>query len=426
MQAKHRRRIAGVLIFLTCVSALAAMVSVWARALLLNTDRWTELADRVIREPAVVDALSRRLSTTIVEDLDVQGRVEAALAGAERLPDQATLLAGPLTSGIQRILEDRIHAFLDSETGKQVWTRVNRFAHERIVAVLRGETRAGVTIEGGTVTLNTAVIIDGGLSRAEDLISDVLGRPISLPTAEELEASGSADRARAILEERLGVDLPEDFGELVLFRSGRLAAAQDAVRLLERSVILVVAITVILLGATLIVSVNRRRTLVQLGIGLLIAVFAARLAIRATENAIVGLAASGSREAVREVMGSVFSGLALITTIVLIVAVIMGVGAYLAGRPAWLERLRTRLTAAASSDSAARARTWVAAHRDGLRLAGLAVALIVLYLVNLSWPSVIVVGVLLVAYELGIGSIAARATPAVGQSPASTGTRPRE
>lgn len=410
MQAKHRRRITGVLVFLTCVVALAAMISVWARALLLNTDRWTELADRVIREPAVVDALSKRLSTTIVEDLDVQGRVETALEAAERLPDQATLLAGPLTSGIQRILEERIHAFLDSETGKRAWTRINSFAHERIVAVLRGETRAGVTIEGGTVSLNTAVIMNGGLSRAEELISDVLGRPISLPTAEELEAGGSADRARAILEERLGVDLPEDFGELVLFRSGRLAAAQDAVRILDRSVILVVAILLVLLAATLIASVDRRRTLVQLGIGLLITVFVARLAVRATENAIVDLAASGSREAVREVMGNVFSGLALITMIVLIVAVIMGVGAYLAGRPPWLVRLRTRLAAAASSDSATRARTWVASHRDGLRVAGVALALIVLFLIDLSWLSVIIVGVLLVAYEVGIGRVTARTT----------------
>jgi hypothetical protein len=409
MQAKYRRWIAGVLVFLTCVMAVAAMVAVWARALLLNTDRWTELADRVIREPAVVDALSRRLSTTIVEDLDVEGRVETALASAERLPDRATLLAGPLASGIQRILEERIHAFLESETGREVWTRVNRFAHERIVAVLRGETRTGVTIEGGTVTLNTAVIMNGGLSRAEELISDILGRPISLPTAEELEASGNADRARAFLEERLGVDLPEDFGELVLFRSGRLGAAQDAVRLLERGVILIAAITVALLVVTLLVSVNRRRTLVQLGIGLLIGVFAARLAVRATENAVVDLAAAGSRDAVREIMGNVFSGLALITTIVLIVALVMGVGAYLAGRPRWLERLRARLAAAASSERAGRARAWIAAHRDGLRVAGVAVALLVLFIVDLSWLSVIVVALLLGAYLLGIGRLASQA-----------------
>jgi len=409
MQAKHRRWIAGVLVFLTCVTAVAAMVSIWAGALLLNTDRWTELADRVIREPEVVDTLSKRLSTTIVEDLDVQGRVETALASAERLPDQATLLAGPLATGIQRILEERIHAFLESETGREVWTRVNRFAHERIVAVLRGETRTGVTIEGGTVTLNTAVIMNGGLSRAEELISDILGRPISLPTAEELEASGNADRARAFLEERLGLDLPEDFGELVLFRSGRLAAAQDAVRLLERFVVLIVILTLILLAATLLVSVNRRRTLVQLAIGLLIGVVAARLAVRATENAVVDLARSGSRDAVKDVMANVFSGLALITTIVLIVALVVGIVAYLAGRPRWLERLRARMATAASSERAGRARAWIAAHHDGLRIAGVAVALLVLFIIDLSWLAVIVVALLLGVYLLGIGRLASRA-----------------
>jgi hypothetical protein len=417
MQAKHRRRIVGVLVFLTCVTAVAAMVSVWARALLLNTDRWTELADRVIREPAVVDALSKRLSTRIVEDLDVQGRVESALAAAERLPEQATLLAGPLASGIQRILEERIHTFLESETGREAWTRVNRFAHERIVAVLRGETPTGIAIEGGTVTLNTAVIMNGGLSRAEELISDILGRSVSLPTAEELEASGSADRVRAVLEERLGVDLPEDFGELVLFRSDRLAAAQDALRLLERFVVLIVALTLILLVVTLLASVDRRRTLVQLGIGLLIGSLVALLAIRATQNAIVDLAATGSRDAVDEVLNNVFSGLALIARIVLIVAVIMGLGAYLAGRPRWFERLKARLATVATSDRANRVGRWVAAHRDGLRIGGVAVALVILFLVDLSWLSVIVVALLLLAYELAIGWLASRAVRPAAMPP---------
>jgi hypothetical protein len=417
MQAKHRRRIVGVLVFLTCVTAVAAMVSVWARALLLNTDRWTDLADRVIREPAVVDALSKRLSTRIVEDLDVQGRVESALAAAERLPEQATLLAGPLASGIQGILEERIHAFLESETGREAWTRINRFAHERIVAVLRGETPTGIAIEGGTVTLNTAVIMNGGLSRAEELISDILGRSVSLPTAEELEASGSADRVRAVLEERLGVDLPEDFGELVLFRSDRLAAAQDALQLLERFVVLIVALTLILLAVTLLASVDRRRTLVQLGIGLLIGSLVALLAIRATQNAIVDLAATGSRGAVDEVLSNVFSGLALIARIVLIVAVIMGLGAYLAGRPRWFERLKARLATEATSDRANRVGRWVAAHRDGLRIGGVAVALVILFLVDLSWLSVIVVALLLLAYELAIGWLASRAVRPAAMPP---------
>jgi hypothetical protein len=408
MRTKPRRWIVGILVVLTCLSALAAMVSVWARALILNTDRWTEMADRVIREPEVVNALSFRLSTSIVEALDVETRVETALAAVEQLPDQATLLAGPLTAGVQGILEERIATFLRSDTGREAWSRVNRFAHERIVAVLRGETPTGITIEDGTATLNTAVIIDGGLMRAEDLISDILGREVTLPTAEELEASGTADRARALLEERLGVDLPENFGELVLFRSDRLAAAQDAVRILDRFVVLILIVTLILLVATLVLSTNRRRTLIQLGIGLLVAALAARLAVRATGNAIVDLAVARSRDAVGIVMSNVFSGLVLITTIVIIAAVIVGVGAYLAGRPAWLERLRTRLSAAASSDSAGSARTWVAAHRDGLRLAGVAVALIVLFLVGLSWVSVIVVLLLLGAYELGVGNLASR------------------
>jgi hypothetical protein len=411
MQSRRRPRrlIVGLLVLLTILTSVAAAVSIWARALLLNTDRWTELADRVIREPEVVEALSERLSTSIVEGLDVEERVRNALAAAERLPAQATVLAEPLTARIHDFLESHIAAFVRSDEGRQLWTRINRATHERIVAVLQGETRPGVTIEGGTVTLNTAVVINGALARAEDLTADIIGKPVSLPSAQELEASGGPDQARALLEERLGVDLPDDFGELVVFRSDRLAAAQEAVRLLDRFPVLVIVVTLLLLAASLVLSVDRRRTLVQLGIGILLGAIAARLAIRAVETAVVDLSAEGARAAVSEVMGNVLSGLVALMTFLIVAGVLVGVAAYLAGRPAWLEGFGTR------TDAAAR---WVRAHTDGLRLAGLLVAVIALYLVELSWVAVIVVLALLGAYQLVISYLTAKVSAPAPRSSA--------
>jgi hypothetical protein len=411
MQSRRRPRrlIVGLLVLLTILTSVAAAVSIWARALVLNTDRWTELADRVIREPEVVKALSERLSTSIVEGLDVEERVRNALAAAERLPAQATVLAEPLTARIHDFLESHIAAFVQSDEGRQLWTRINRAAHERIVAVLQGETRPGVTIEGGTVTLNTAVVINGALARAEDLTADIIGKPVSLPSAQELEASGGPDQARALLEERLGVDLPDDFGELVVFRSDRLAAAQDAVRLFDRFIVLIIVVALLFLAACLVLSVDRRRTLVQLGIGILLGAIAARLAIRAVKTAVVDLSPEGARAAVSEVMGNVLSGLVALMTFLIVAGVLVGVAAYLAGRPAWLEGFGVR------TDAAAR---WVRAHTDGLRLAGLLVAVIALYLVALSWVAVVVVLALLGAYQLGISYLAAKVSAPAPRSSA--------
>jgi hypothetical protein len=385
-----RRYFVGFLVVLTSLSAVATTVALWARSQVLDSDRWAQLAERIIQEPEVVNRLAERVSTSIVQGLDVEERIEAALGQAERLPAQAALLAGPFASRIQEFLEERIRDFLSSERGQQLWVELNRRVHQRAVAILRGETRPGVTVEGGTVTLNLVPLANRVLGGAGDVLTDILGRPVSLPTVEELQASGGADQARALLEDRLGIQLPDDFGEMVVFRSEQLAAGQDAVRLLDRFVVLLLILTVVLIAASLALSVARRRTLVHLGIGLLLAALIARLVVRAIQQRIVDGAAAGSREAIEEVVGNVFEGLFDFTA------------AYLAGRPAWVERLGDRARAGAASARFRRFAVLAREHRDGLRLGGFIAALVVLYIVGLSWLSLIVIVVLLVAYQVGV------------------------
>jgi hypothetical protein len=188
------------------------MVAVWARSTLFDSDRWAELAGQVIRDPEVVEGVSLRLSTALVEGLDVQQRIESALSQAGRLPPQAELLAGPVTDGIRQRLDDRIADLLRLPEVQRLWVEANRKAHEAIVRVLRGETRPGVSVEGGTVTLNLLPLIDRALAATGDLLSNLLGREIHVPTAEEIAAAGTLDNARHLLEERLGVELPMTSG----------------------------------------------------------------------------------------------------------------------------------------------------------------------------------------------------------------------
>jgi hypothetical protein len=396
-----RKLLVGFLVVLTSLSAVAATVALWARSQVLNTDRWTQLAERIIEEPEVVNRLAFRLSTSIVQGLDVEERIESALGQADRLPTQAALLAGPFASRIQGFLEDRIRGFLSSERGQQLWVDLNRRVHQRAVAILRGETGPGATVEGGTVTLNLVPLMNRVLAGAGDLLTDILGRPVSLPTVEEIRASGGADQARALLEDRLGVQLPDTFGELVVFRSDQLAAAQDAVRLLDRFVVLLLIVTVILIAASLALSVARRRTLIHLGIGLLLATLIARLVVRAIQQRIVDGAAEGSRKALQEVVGNVFAGLLDFTAFLVVASVVVGVAAYLAGRPPWVRRIDARLQSW-SGGTEGRRGAWVASHLDGLRFAGVLVAVLVLFLVDPSWVAVIITLLVLAAYELGL------------------------
>jgi uncharacterized membrane protein YqhA len=105
-------------------------------------------------------------------------------------------------------------------------------------------------------------------------------------------------------------------------------------------------------------------------------------------------------------MSNVFAGLMDFTTILLVVGIVVGLAAYLAGRPAWLDRLGERLRTGG-------AEPWVRAHLNGLRFAGVVVVLAALLLMDLSLTGVIVVLVLLGAYELGVSSLAGlRSAPA--------------
>jgi hypothetical protein len=394
------------LVVLASLGVLASTVALWARAQVLDTDEWTELADRIIREPEVIDTLSDRLSIAIVEGLDVEERVRTALAGAEQLPAQATLLAAPFTSRIQDSLRRHIAGFLRSEEGRSLWSQVNRAVHQRVVALLRGETGPGVNVEDGMVTLNAIPLINRGLARSEELISDILGRPVTLPSTQEIEASGGLEEARQILEERLGLALPDDFGQVRVYNAERLGAAQEALGFLDRFVVVVVVVTIVLFAAALAMSVDRRRTLIRLAIGVLVGALVGRLAIRLIQGSIVDLAAARARGAVTEVMSNVFAGLMDFTTILLVVGIVVGLAAYLAGRPAWLDRLGERLRTGG-------AEPWVRAHLNGLRFAGVVVVLAALLLMDLSLTGVIVVLVLLGAYELGVSSLAGlRSAPA--------------
>lgn len=83
----------------------------------------------------------------------------------------------------------------------------------------------------------------------------------------------------------------------------------------------------------------------------------------------------------------------------------MAVAAFLAGRPGWFSDLRHR-TAIPIREHTALA-IWVGAHRDLVRFGGVVAAVIGLYVGDLSVWSIVWIALLLVAFQIGIGFVAA-------------------
>ena len=99
---------------------------------------------------------------------------------------------------------------LRTEPARELWVVLNRGAHRAAVALLRGNTPMGVSVEDGAVVLDLTPLIELALANTEDLLSQVFGRPIDLPSPDEVTPEIAAE-ARQRIESAFGVELPQDF-----------------------------------------------------------------------------------------------------------------------------------------------------------------------------------------------------------------------
>ena len=141
----------------------------------------------------------------------------------------------------------------------------------------------------------------------------------------------------------------------------RLATARTIVRAFDLIVILLVILSVVLVALALWLAGNRRRMLIYLGIGVIVAFLLARLAMGAAENVIVGgIADEDVAGAARAIVDTTLQDLRSITVIILIATVVLVIAAYLWGRPKWVVA-----TTSYVSDTAGRAGSAAGAAASG-------------------------------------------------------------
>jgi hypothetical protein len=96
------------------------------------------------------------------------------------------------------------------------------------------------------------------------LASDLAGKPVTLPT---ITSADPPQQAVNKLSAALGVPLPSNFGEITLVRSSDLATVRQAVKDFDGLTLILPLVTIALIALSLWLSVNRRRTLLQLAVG---------------------------------------------------------------------------------------------------------------------------------------------------------------
>jgi hypothetical protein len=415
---KHRTRsfLTGLLVVLTSLIFTLAITAGWTRRTLFNTDQYVRTVAPIVEHDSVQRVLSERLTAELLL------LINADDLAAEALPPRAQILSGPIVGAIEDFVGDRVRERLSSDQFAERWANINRFAHTQIIAVLRGEGGAVLATDNGTVTLNLLPVINEILARVEERAGGLVGQDVDLP---EIEDGEVPEEARAKIEAALGVDVPEDFGEIVVFQSDKLEAAQDGLELIDRAVLVLLILAVLLIPLTLWASRRRRRTLIQLCVGILLGMVLVRRLVMFVQDQAVDLAKPENQDAAQAIVDDLMRNFFRLTAYLIAIGLAVILIALITGPYPWAVKLRSRTRALAVGASGAvkgRAQDddtteWVQAHRD-LLMAGGAILLVLMLLVfDLSWIGFFLVTAIVGLFELAVYRIGHDASPDPSPSP---------
>jgi hypothetical protein len=392
-----------VLVVLTSISVVATSTAFWVRNTVFDTDKYVALVTPIAQDPAVQQQIATKLTAQVFTALDVRARVEAIL------PTELQALAGPITSQVQSFIRGRVQNFVASDTFQQLWVQANTIAHEKIVALLEGNTDQlpNLNIANGQVQINLIGAVARVLQDLAQQLVDLVGVNVTVP---DLKAESDPQAAIARLSAAIGRPLPPDFGQVTIMTVDQLEQLQTVTKRIQRLPWVLLILTFVLAAAAIASSLRRRRTLIALGIGAAVAFFLAiRLTDRMESNLVDAVTkaaggGAGSGAAVRDLLGQVLAGIRAVGWWVIGVGLLVAIIAFLAGHANWfasLGRWWSNLVRR-SSDGSSQLERWVARRADILRVAAIVIAAVLLFVWGISVLSIIVIGGLLALFLWGV------------------------
>jgi hypothetical protein len=174
----------------------------------------------------------------------------------------------------------------------------------------------------------------------------------------------------------------------------RLTAAQATADRIHRWVWGIVILTVILIIVTVIVSQTRRRTGIQLGIGVVVASIIGVAVVNRLESALIAeIADPVVGETARTLFGHLVSGLRNGVIAVIVISTIIAVVLYFLGRPRWVTTTGEKVSGVMpGSSETGGLNVWIAGHYDLLRVVAVGIAVLALFLIGIGIVSLLVIG----------------------------------
>lgn len=340
-RARWKTAVVVVLGILAVVGLLASTLAVWAKRTLSDSDKFAAVAEKVLEDPDVTDALATRITDEVFLALDLQARL------TELLPSQLDPLTGVIVNSAQAAIDNQLSELLARQGTRELVGEVVRRAHGRVMQVIRGEALPdAINVNDDQVTVNLLPVYTGVFVAIQDRFG--LLTNVEVPT---LEPGGDPQEQIAELESALDRDLPDDFGQITIYQGESVAKAGEMVQLARDTVVTanrflwaLLALTVVLFAAAIILAADKRRVLLWLGLGsagaLLLSRFIITQILERIPNAVAG---TGARATVTTAVRELVSGLRFSTTMLIVLSLTV------AGVSFWMLRKERRESAAAGA-----------------------------------------------------------------------------
>lgn len=372
---------AGLLIVLACIATLGAVLATWTHWTLLNTSRFVNTVAPLVQEKEVQAAVSQEAVHRLFEQYGLKDRIQKELE--KGLPEALQFTADPAASNAEGLAKLLTTEIVKSDTFQTGWRSSLSFTHSEALKGIRAE---------GTVRLNQQgeVVLD---------ITSVLGE-----LKDKLAGIG--------LNFLKNVKIPEDIGQVVLYRNAQLGNVKTAVNALDILFWVLPWAAVLMLIGGVAMANDRRRALIAASVGIIIVMvlLLAALAI-VRPHYLDQIKNSTDRSAAMAIASHVQGGLNAVDAGLIVMGALMLFAAVLSGPYGWATRLHRAVSIPEHMRSKnARAGVeaspaWTTRYSWLMRLLGLCAAvLLLLYLPQASAAVVIAVsilyGVYLVAVEM--------------------------
>lgn len=254
---RQRLRTTGavLLIVLASVLSLLAVLGVWARDEVTDTNRFVASVAPLASNTQVQDAVTNRVTTVVLQQIDVDSLVNqlSQAAAQNGVPPLAAglinNLSGPINSGLTNLIGTVVGKVVSSPAFASAWTQAIRLAHSSMEKALTGEGGGAVQLQNNAVSIDLAPVID-----------QVKG---------QLVDSGFA----------LAAKVPTVHTQLVVFESPDLAKVRSYFRLLEILGNWLPLITVLVAAGGVYLARDRRRALLGAAVGVVAAMLVLGIAL---------------------------------------------------------------------------------------------------------------------------------------------------